>query len=100
MNAFIYIYEGYFHKGILSSRPNFGRWFKRDLKCYFGFWATETDMNHFDLLGKGMVFENDEVLMEGIFEYSTEIPLTAVEIINFDKNEGVKEFNDGQETVG
>ena len=57
-NAIIYIFEGYFKEGFLVDVPTFGRWFKRDLKCYVGFFAVEGNLSNLFLFkGKGMVFD-------------------------------------------
>jgi hypothetical protein len=46
-NDILYIYEGYFKAGHISETPTFGRWFKRNLNCYIGFFAIENDVMQF-----------------------------------------------------
>jgi hypothetical protein len=42
-NAIVYIYEGYYKNGAIDYTPTYGRWFKRDLRCYIGFFAIDSN---------------------------------------------------------
>ena len=54
-NAIVYIYEGFYKNGAIDYSPTYGRWFKRDLRCYVGFFAIDSNEHAFEFEGKGLV---------------------------------------------
>ena len=72
-NAIVYIYEGYYKNGAIDYSPTYGRWFKRDLRCYVGFFAIDSNEHAFEFEGKGLVLQHDQILNQGIFDNSIDI---------------------------